>query len=78
MWKSVTLRLAEIDPTIEMDVKGGVWFKQDCHMNPGAFLRQLKDKILNMGAEVVYNAVGQKLFLILGGLKLWSALSRYR
>ena len=30
-------------------------------MNPGAFLRQLKDKILNMGAEVVYNAVGQKI-----------------
>ena len=54
-------RLAEIDPTIEMDVKGGVWFKQDCHMNPGAFLSQLKDKILNMGAEVVYNAVGQKI-----------------
>ena len=46
-------RLAEIDPTIEMDVKGGVWFKQDCHMNPGAFEPAQADKILNMGAEVV-------------------------
>ena len=67
-------RLAEIDPTIEMDVKGGVWFKQDCHMNPGAFLSQLKDKILNMGAEVVYNAIGQKIIFDSGRPKALECL----
>ena len=45
-------RLAEIDPDIEMDVEGGVWFKQDCHLDPSIFLNQLREKILGMGAEI--------------------------
>ena len=47
-------RLAEIDPDIEMDVEGGVWFKQDCHLDPSIFLNQLREKILGMGAEIHY------------------------
>ena len=47
-------RLAEIDPDIEMDVEGGVWFKQDCHLDPSIFLNQLRKKILRMGAEIHY------------------------
>jgi D-amino-acid dehydrogenase len=46
-------RLRELDGGVEMDVKGGVWFKQDCHMNPSAFVAGLRRRVLGMGAEIV-------------------------
>lgn len=46
-------RLKEIDKGIQMDVKGGVWFKQDCHLDPSAFMDGLRARILEMGAEIV-------------------------
>lgn len=46
-------RLGELDGGIEMDVKGGVWFKQDCHMDPTEFLNGLRAKVIEMGAEMV-------------------------
>ena len=48
-------RLKKIDPGIQMDVKGGVWFKQDCHLDPSAFMDGLRARILEMGAEIVEN-----------------------
>ena len=45
-------RLAEIDPDIEMAAAGGVWFKQDCHMDPGKFLARLRSEIERMGGEI--------------------------
>ncbi|MBT8044327.1 MAG: FAD-dependent oxidoreductase [Verrucomicrobiae bacterium] len=49
-------RLKELDPGIEMDVKGGVWFKQDCHMDPASFMHGLRKKVVEMGAEMVTDA----------------------
>jgi D-amino-acid dehydrogenase len=49
-------RLKEIDKGIQMDVKGGVWFKQDCHLDPAAFMDGLRARVLEMGAEIVENA----------------------
>lgn len=46
-------RLAELDPDIEMSVHGGVWFKQDCHMDSAQFMEGLRKQVLAMGAEVV-------------------------
>ena len=46
-------RLAELDPGIDMSVRGGVWFKQDCHMDPGQFMRGLRENLLASGAEIV-------------------------
>ena len=59
-------RLAEIDPAIEMDVQGAVWFKQDCHMNPGAFLSQLKEKVIKMGTDIHYNLTAEKFIFEFG------------
>lgn len=46
-------RLAELDPDIDMNVQGGIWFKQDCHMDPAEFMNGLHQKLLVMGAEIV-------------------------
>ncbi|MFK7910153.1 MAG: NAD(P)/FAD-dependent oxidoreductase [Akkermansiaceae bacterium] len=46
-------RLAELDPDIEMTVRGGIWFKQDCHMDPTDFMKGLRREVLGMGAEVI-------------------------
>jgi len=49
-------RLTEVDPGIEMAVAGGVWFKEDCHLDPDAFLSGLRASIMNMGGEFIYEA----------------------
>ncbi|MCP3694915.1 MAG: FAD-dependent oxidoreductase, partial [Planctomycetaceae bacterium] len=49
-------RLTEIDPDIEMAVAGGVWFKDDCHMDPAAFSSGLRDRIMAMGGEFRYDS----------------------
>ncbi|BDS06425.1 amino acid dehydrogenase [Oceaniferula spumae] len=46
-------RLKELDSGIQMEVKGGVWFKNDCHMDPAAFVTGLRAKVKEMGAEFV-------------------------
>jgi len=46
-------RLRELDGGIQMDVKGGVWFKQDCHMDPAGFMAGLRRRVVEMGAEIV-------------------------
>ncbi len=49
-------RLTELDSKIQMDVVGGVWFKQDCHLDPAAFLSALRRELESMGAEMIYDA----------------------
>ncbi|MGB0775446.1 MAG: NAD(P)/FAD-dependent oxidoreductase [Akkermansiaceae bacterium] len=48
-------RIKELDPAIKMDVLGGVWFQDDCHMDPAAFMRGLRKRVQEMGAEIVEN-----------------------
>lgn len=50
-------RLRELDSAMEMDVKGGVWFKQDCHLDPAEFVQGLRRRVIEMGAEFVEDAV---------------------
>lgn len=49
-------RLAELDPEIEMKVRGGIWYEQDCHLNPGRFLKGLKGALEGMGVEIRYDS----------------------
>lgn len=47
-------RIAQLDPAIEMDVAGGVWFEQDCHLDPNRFMALLRKRILESGSKIRY------------------------
>jgi len=42
-------RVRELDPDIQMDVVGGVWFRQDCHLDPLEFMEELRSGISEHG-----------------------------
>ena len=42
-------RVGELDPDIQMGVAGGVWFSQDCHLDPLVFLGKLREGIRSRG-----------------------------
>ena len=42
-------RVGELDPDIQMGVAGGVWFSQDCHLDPLVFLEKLREGIRSRG-----------------------------
>jgi len=44
-------RIRELDPDVTMDVIGGVWFPQDCHLNPGTLLDALRKDISSRGGR---------------------------
>tara|TARA_R110002096_G_scaffold26903_3_gene82858 strand:- start:2040 stop:3296 length:1257 start_codon:yes stop_codon:yes gene_type:complete len=46
-------RVHELDPGAQMNVIGGVWFRQDCHLHPGRFLEALRKGISNLGGKFV-------------------------
>ena len=48
--------LKKIDPGIEMDVKGGVWFEQDCHMQPEKFMAMMRRRVEELGGKIRYSA----------------------
>lgn len=43
----------KLDPSIEMDITGGVYFPQDCHLSPRRFLDGLDAAIRRMGGEIL-------------------------
>ncbi|MFD2158445.1 NAD(P)/FAD-dependent oxidoreductase [Rubritalea tangerina] len=49
-------RTAELDPGVEMDVQGSVWFEQDCHLEPNRFMEMLERKVEAGGGEIRYGA----------------------
>ena len=44
-------RLAELDPDVEMNAVGGVWFPQDAHLDSEEFLAVLRREITAQGGE---------------------------
>ena len=60
-------RIRELDPDATMDVVGGVWFPQDCHLDPTLLLSALRNSITNRGGEFVhadairFNRVGARV-----------------
>lgn len=49
-------RISELDPSIEMDVQGGVWFEQDCHLDPQRLMCMLRRRLVAGGAELRYQS----------------------
>ena len=47
-------RLRELDPGVDMEAQGGIWYEQDCHLNPAEFLGGLKESLIAGGAEFRY------------------------
>ena len=48
-------QVAALDPGIRMDVAGGVYFSQDCHLTPDRFVSQLQDRLTAEGVEFVWD-----------------------
>jgi D-amino-acid dehydrogenase len=48
--------LARLDPNVDMDVAGAVYFPQDCHLNPSVFVAALTREIQRAGGKFVWNA----------------------
>ena len=42
-------RVRELDSDVQMDVVGGVWFSQDCHLDPSEFMEELRRGIRERG-----------------------------
>lgn len=41
-----------LDPGVDMDVLGAVYFPEDAHLSPGRFMKQLEELILKAGVDV--------------------------
>jgi D-amino-acid dehydrogenase len=44
---------AKLDPGVTMDIKGAVYFPQDCHLDPARFLEILRRRVIAMGGQIV-------------------------
>ncbi len=45
-----------LEPDLRPDVRGGVWFKDDAHLNPNALMRQLPALLEKRGVKILKNA----------------------
>jgi len=50
-------RLRELDPKVQMDVLGGIWFPQDCHLDPRQFLSAMRERIRANGGQILHENV---------------------
>jgi D-amino-acid dehydrogenase len=48
--------VAKLDPDVQMDVAGAVYFPKDCHLAPGRFMAGLKARLTELGARFVWGA----------------------
>jgi len=44
-------QVQDMEPEIEVRVRGGVWYPIDCHLHPGDFMNALKDRLEQDGVE---------------------------
>ena len=49
-------QLAQLDPTVTMDVAGGVYFPKDCHLSPNRFMAGLKRQCDALGVKFYWEA----------------------
>ena len=52
---------ARMDPSITMNVKGSVWFPDDCHLNPQAFSSAMRERVRAAGGEIHYGKSLEKI-----------------
>lgn len=48
-------RLVELDPSISMDVLGGVWYPKDCHLSPQRYVHSLESSLRARGNELQFD-----------------------
>lgn len=72
--------VAKLEPGIELDVAGAVYFPQDCHLNPAVFRQELIRGLEKMGATLVWETdvtgverSGNKLISLRSGSEEWRA-----
>jgi len=46
---------AALDPDVQMDIAGAVYFPKDCHLAPDRFVNRLQEELAAQGAEFVWN-----------------------
>lgn len=51
----------ELEPTVELNVEGGVYYKCDAHLNPNILLAELRSSLLQNGA-VIHNTQSEITF----------------
>lgn len=49
-------QVAALEPNVTMDIAGGVYFPQDCHLSPERLLATMEDKFLAAGGAFVWDA----------------------
>lgn len=49
----------KLDPAVQMDITGAVYFPKDCHLTPQKFMRQLKKLAKEQGVEFRYGLDAQ-------------------
>jgi len=58
-------RVAELDPGVDMNVKGGIWWADDCHMDPTLFMLSMRGRVTSGGGKIRYKT-GVKNFIFQG------------
>ncbi len=48
-------QVAQLDPTVTMEVAGGVYFPKDCHLSPNRFMAGLKRQCDAMGVKFLWS-----------------------
>ncbi len=54
-------QLQRLDPAVDMNVAGGVFFSADCFLNPARYLARLQADMERLGVEMLWGAEVQRL-----------------
>ncbi len=44
--------VAKMDPSITMNVEGGVHYADDCHLDPSRFMKSMRQRVIDMGGKI--------------------------
>lgn len=47
--------IQQMEPEVELNVLGGVYFPIDCHLHPGHMMATLQDTLIDSGVRFIYN-----------------------
>jgi len=47
---------AKLEPGVQMDIAGAVYFPRDCHLAPRRFMANLEQQLRELGAQFIWNA----------------------
>ena len=72
--------VAALDPAVDLDLAGAVYYPQDCHLNPAVFRQELIRKLGELGAMIHWETevtaaerAENRLVAVLDGSRQWRA-----